>query len=192
MFIFELKDTRKAIFSSFWFLFSSFVSLKRRKMNKSRLLNSSIPCFRDSALAIACSCEIEDFYVAMVRTTQKPNSSFVFCFAHLCPQLRSPSKALLGSLYSGYPPVQSKIASLISLSLHSQRQLSKVFVLAARSSRPAAHFAQYALILLAKRSRAKARFIRVCSCGIKDFYVAVVVLNRQSSSLCRLSHRLSH
>ena len=48
MFIFELKDKRKAIFSSFWFLFSSFVSLKRRKMNKSILLNENTPCFRDS------------------------------------------------------------------------------------------------------------------------------------------------
>ena len=34
----------------------------------------------------SCSCGIffENSYVAMVRTTQKPNSSFVFCFAHLC------------------------------------------------------------------------------------------------------------
>ena len=38
-------------------------------------------------LCSGCSCGIffENSYVAMVRTTQKPNSSFVFCFAHLCP-----------------------------------------------------------------------------------------------------------
>ena len=37
----------------------------------------------------------------------------------------------------------------------------------------------------------KLALLRIAPGEIKDFHVAIVVLNRQSSSLCRLSHRLA-
>ena len=37
----------------------------------------------------------------------------------------------------------------------------------------------------------KLALLRIAPGEIKDFHVAIVVLNRQSSSLCRLSHRLT-
>ena len=67
------------------------------------------------------------------------------------------------------PPVQSKIASLVSLSLHSQRRISKVCVLATRSSRPASHFATHLCPHFARQvRRTKPRFIRVSAGLLKN------------------------
>ena len=98
-------------------------------------------------------------------------------FAQICPRLRSPSKALLGSLYSGTVYALGTCSSQLPSSsthlclrlflwarraTHQFRSGSKVFVLAARSSRPAAHFAQHALVCanLVRRTTVRSSLVR--------------------------------
>ena len=113
------------------------------------------------------SCEIKDFYVAMVRTTQKPNSSFVFCFAHLCPRsflwARRAKFTRLGYGFRIMPPAHRGCHSSCQIKDLKRRHRSAPALCSTQIAwEPRLSLSSHtsALILLAKRSRAKARFIR--------------------------------
>ncbi len=52
-------------------------------------------CFAQQALNFTNLVHRTTVCSTLVRTTQKPSSSLVFCFAHLCLRLRSPSAVAL-------------------------------------------------------------------------------------------------
>ena len=74
---------------------------------------------------------------AVVRLLNYPTAAIKGLRA-CCPFVTASSalRTNLRLLDSGFPPVQSEIASFISLSLHSQRRPSKVFIFVACSSQP--------------------------------------------------------
>ena len=94
------------------------------------------------------SCEIKDFYVAMVRSTQKPNSSFVFfrLWVFRKTHLRFRCRSFAQLSYGGYQQFRAKLVVLLSTLAY-------------------AFFAQICPHFARQVRRTKPRFIRVKKMG---------------------------